>query len=184
MGVIFKVIFVKINDFVGENKIEYGERCFIEWDFGMYIEGEVDVCNLECVFGIVFFGGCWYFGYYVESELVWYYYIKKLYSYLIFFSICVVRLVVNIVVLNLEGVWVIDLCCGIGIVVVEVFFMGINIVGRDINLFVVFGIRKNIVYFGFEGIVIKGLIEEIIENYDVVIIDMLYDLFMYVILED
>lgn len=75
-GATFKVIFVKINDLVGENKIEYGERRLIERDLGMHIEGEADVRNPERVFGIVPLGGRWYFGHYVESEPVWYHHIK------------------------------------------------------------------------------------------------------------
>lgn len=71
------MIFVKINDLVGENKIEYGERRLIERDLGMHIEGEADVRNPERVFGIVPLGGRWYFGHYVESEPVWYHHIKK-----------------------------------------------------------------------------------------------------------
>ena len=48
-GATFKVIFVKINDLVGENKIEYGERRLIERDLGMHIEGEADVRNRACI---------------------------------------------------------------------------------------------------------------------------------------
>ncbi|HDR7795481.1 TRM11 family SAM-dependent methyltransferase [Bacillus cereus group sp. MYBK59-1] len=183
-GASFKVIFVKINDLVGENKIEYGERRLIERDLGMHIEGEADVRNPERVFGIVPLGGRWYFGHYVESEPVWYHHIKKPHSYSTSLSTRVARSVANIAVPNPEGVRAIDPCCGIGTVVVEALSMGINIVGRDINPLVVLGTRKNIAHFGFEGTVTKGPIEEITENYDVAIIDMPYDLFTHATPED
>lgn len=183
-GATFKVIFVKINDLVGENKIEYGDRRLIERDLGMHIEGEADVRNPERVFGIVPLGGRWYFGHYVESDPVWYHHIKKPHSYSTSLSTRVARAVANIAVPNPEGVRAIDPCCGIGTVVVEALSMGINIVGRDINPLVVLGTRKNIAHFGFEGTVTKGPIEEITENYDVAIIDMPYDLFTHATPED
>lgn len=178
-GATFKVIFVKINDLVGENKIEYGERRLIERDLGMHIEGEADVRNPERVFGIVPLGGRWYFGHYVESEPVWYHHIKKPRSYSTSLSTRVARSVANIAVPNPEGVRAIDPCCGIGTVVVEALSMGINIVGRDISPLVAIGARENIAHFGFEGTITKGPIEEITENYDVAIIDMPYDLFTH-----
>lgn len=178
-GATFKVIFVKINDLVGENKIEYGERRLIERDLGMHIEGEADVRNPERVFGIVPLGGRWYFGHYVESEPVWYHHIKKPRSYSTSLSTRVARSVANIAVPNPEGVKAIDPCCGIGTVVVEALSMGINIVGRDISPLVAIGARENIAHFGFEGTITKGPIEEITENYDVAIIDMPYDLFTH-----
>ncbi|WP_369825494.1 TRM11 family methyltransferase, partial [Bacillus sp. S1-R5C1-FB] len=96
----------------------------------------------------------------------------------------VARSVANIAVPNPEGVRAIDPCCGMGTVVVEALWMGINIVGRDINSLVVLGTRKNIAHFGLEGTVTKGPIEEITENYDVAIIYMPYDLFTYATPED
>ncbi|KFN02884.1 methyltransferase domain-containing protein [Bacillus clarus] len=183
-GATFKVIFVKINDLDGENKIEYGERRLIERDIGMHIEGEADVRNPERVFGIVPLGGRWYFGHYMESEAVWYHHIKKPRSYSTSLSTRVARAVANIAVPNPAGVQAIDPCCGIGTVLVEALSMGINIVGRDINPLVVIGSRENIAHFGFEGTVTKGPIQEINENYDVAIIDMPYDLFTHATPED
>ena len=90
------------------------------------------------------------------------------------------RAVANIAVPNPSGVRVIDPCCGIGTVLVEALSMGIDIVGRDINPLVVGGSRENIAYFGLEGVVTLGPISDVVENYDVAIIDMPYNLFTHI----
>ncbi|MGE5626456.1 MAG: TRM11 family SAM-dependent methyltransferase, partial [Actinomycetes bacterium] len=71
-------------------------------------------------------------------------------------------------------------CCGIGTVLVEALSMGIQIEGRDINPFVCVGSRKNIAHFGFDGTVTLGAIAEVTEHYDVVILDMPYNVFTHI----
>ena len=60
--------------------------------------------------------------------------------------------------------------------------MGIDIVGRDINPLVCDGSRENIAYFGLTGDVKKSAIEEIVESYDVAIIDLPYNLYTHAIM--
>ena len=94
------------------------------------------------------------------------------------------RAVANIAVPHPEGVRAIDPCCGIGTVLVEALSMGINIEGRDINPLVVGGSRENIAHFGLVGNVILGPISEVVDDYDVAIIDMPYNLFTHITAED
>lgn len=90
----------------------------------------------------------------------------------------VARAVANIAIPHPKGVRAIDPCCGIGTVLVEALSMGINIVGRDINPRVVLGSRKNIAHFELEGTVEIGPIAEVVDDYDVAIIDMPYNLYI------
>ncbi|GGE56029.1 TRM11 family SAM-dependent methyltransferase [Priestia taiwanensis] len=180
----FKIIFVKINDLDEANKIEYWDRRAMEREIGECIDGEADMHHPDFIFGIVPFGGRWYFGPYMVGEAVWLHHVKKPRSYSTALSTRVARAVANIAVPNPEGVRAIDPCCGIGTVLVEALSMGINIVGRDINPLVVIGSRENIAHFGFEGDVKKGPIQEITETYDVAIIDMPYNLFTHATRED
>lgn len=180
----FKVIFVKINDLVSSEKVEYDQKRQIEREIGMIIEGDADVHQPDFTFGLVPFEGRWYFGKYVKSEAVWLHHLKKPREYSTALSTRVARAVANIAVPEPEGIKAIDPCCGIGTVLVEALSMGIDIVGRDINPLVVLGSRENIAHFGLSGDVDLGPIAEVQEQYDATIIDMPYNLYTHATPED
>lgn len=173
----FKVIFVKLNDLGPDDKISYGEQRAIERELGMHITGEADVHHPEYVFGIVTLGGRWYFGNYLKNTAVWLHHMKKPRNYSIALTTKLARAATNIAIPNPDGIKAIDPCCGIGTVLVEALSMGIDMVGRDINHYIVRGARENLAYFGFEGEVVVGAIANISNHYDVAIIDMPYNLF-------
>ncbi|WP_238988134.1 TRM11 family SAM-dependent methyltransferase [Filibacter tadaridae] len=179
-GATFKV--ASLNTFALDTteKIGHPERRSIEREVGMCIQGDPDFNNPEVVFGVVQLDDQWYFGKLVESEAVWFHHQKKPHMYSTALSTRVARAVANIAVPHPADVRAIDPCCGIGTVLVEGLSMGINIVGRDINPLVVLGSRKNIAYFGLEGEVNLGPIADVVEDYDVAIIDMPYNLFTHI----
>ncbi len=174
-----KVIFLKINDRQGIDKVENNERLQIERAIGSEMQGEFDLHNPNQLYAIVPFKGRWYFGLYTKSEPIWFKHMKKPREYSTALSTRVARSVANIAVPNPEGIIAIDPCCGIGTVLVEALSMGIDIVGRDINPLVCDGSRENIAYFGLTGDVKKSAIEEIVESYDVAIIDLPYNLYTH-----
>ncbi|SDN88897.1 tRNA G10 N-methylase Trm11 [Psychrobacillus sp. OK028] len=174
-----KVIFLKINDRQGTDKIENAERLQIERAIGSDMQGEFDLHHPDQLFAVVPFGGRWYFGLYTKSEPIWFKHIKKPREYSTALSTRVARAVANIAVPHPKGVQAIDPCCGIGTVLVEALSMGIDIVGRDINPLVCQGSRENIAYFGLTGDVRKSAIEDINEMYDVAIIDLPYNLYTH-----
>lgn len=180
----FKVIFVKTNDLDKLNKIRFEERKSIERELGWNINGEADLMEPEIIFGIVPFGGLWYFGKYRKSEPIWLRHQKKPREYSTALSTRVARAVANIAVPNPEGIKAIDPCCGIGTVLVEALSMGIDIVGRDINYLAADGARENIAFFNLEGNVKAGPISAITKNYDVAIIDLPYNLYTSITPED
>lgn len=180
----FKVIFVKTNDLDKLNKIRFEERKSIERELGWNINGEADLMKPEIIFGIVPFGGLWYFGKYRKSEPIWLRHQKKPREYSTALSTRVARAVANIAVPNPEGIKAIDPCCGIGTVLVEALSMGIDIVGRDINYLAADGARENIAFFNLEGNVKAGPISAITKNYDVAIIDLPYNLYTSITPED
>lgn len=175
----FKVIFVKMNDLTSDNKIEYDDRRQIERELGISIEGEADVRNPDVVFGIITLGGRWYFGNYMKSKPIWFEQMKKPKSYSIALSTRVARAVANIAVPHTNGITAIDPCCGVGTVIVEALSMGINIVGRDINHFVVQNTRENLIHFNMSTEVVCGDIADVTEHYDTAIIDMPYNHFSH-----
>lgn len=179
----FKVICLNTIELNSTGKIGHPERRKIEREIGLRVNGEPDLEQPECLFGIVLVDGKWYFGRHLESEAIWFHHQKKPHMYSTALSTRVARTVANIAVPHPEGVRAIDPCCGIGTVLVEALSMGINITGRDINPLVVLGSRKNIAHFGLKGDVVIGPIAEVVDTYDVTIIDMPYNLFTHITAE-
>lgn len=175
----FKVIFVKMNDLAPEDKIEFDEQRVIEREIGIHIEGEADVRRPDHVFGILTWGGRWYFGSYIKSKAVWLTHMRKPRNYSIALSTRVARAVANIAVPVPMQVTAIDPCCGIGTVLVEALSMGIDIVGRDSNPFVVQGTRENLDHFHLQTDVVCGDISEISNHYDAAVVDMPYNHFSH-----
>lgn len=175
----FKVIFSKINDRKAPHTIEYQERREIERAVGWVIEGEADVHHPDHIFGMATVDNRWYFGHYRKSEAVWLKHTKKPREYSTALSTRVARAVANIAVPDPQGVTSIDPCCGIGTVLVEALSMGINMEGRDINPLVVQGSRENIEHFHLQGTVTLGPISDVMECYDVAVIDMPYNLYTH-----
>ncbi|MCI2253366.1 RNA methyltransferase [Domibacillus sp. DTU_2020_1001157_1_SI_ALB_TIR_016] len=175
----FKAIFVKTNDLPPEKKVEYQERLEIERAIGWEIIGEADLKNPDHLFGLVACGGRWYLGRYEKNKRVWMKHIQKPREYSTALSARDARVMANIAVPEPEGIRAVDPCCGIGTVLVEALSMGMDIEGRDINPLVVGGSRENLAYFGLEGCVTLGPIEEVEEHYDVAIIDMPYNLYTH-----
>ncbi|MEK3886640.1 TRM11 family SAM-dependent methyltransferase [Bacillus sp. FSL K6-3431] len=183
-GSTFKVTCMNNNDLDATKRLGHEQRRQIERDIGLQIEGEPDFKQPDNHFGILIFKEHWYFGKYEKSEAVWLQHVKKPRSYSTALSTRVARAVANIAVPEPNGVRAIDPCCGIGTVLVEALSMGIDIVGRDINPLVAIGSRENIAYFGLEGDVTLGPISDVTTNYDVVIIDMPYNLFTHITPEE
>ncbi|ETP69955.1 hypothetical protein G159_04435 [Planococcus glaciei CHR43] len=175
----FKVIFPKINGLAFEDTVDYAEKRDIERQIGFVITGKADVHNPDVTFGLMPFGGRWYFGTYLQSESVWFKHQQKPREYSTALSTKVARAIANIAVPEPAGVKAIDPCCGIGTVLVEALSMGIDIVGRDINPLVVDGSRENIAHFGLTGRVDLGPIADIRQQHDVAIIDMPYNLYTH-----
>lgn len=176
----FKVIFLKINGLASADQASFSEKREVEKQIGWVIEGEADVHQPDMVFGLIPFGGRWYFGKYLQSESVWFKHLKKPHEYSTALSTRVARAVANIAVPAPEGIKAIDPCCGIGTVLVEALSMGIDIVGRDINPLVVHGSRENIAHFDLAGDVEIGAIADVEQHYDAAIIDMPYNLYTHV----
>ena len=168
-----------VNDIAfGETaKLPHAERRHAEREIAFAINGEPELKSPELQFGLLYYAGKWHIGFYTKSESVWLKHVQKPQSYSTALSTRVARAIANIAAPVVENVRIIDPCCGIGTVIVEALSMGMNIVGRDVSPFVCMGSRKNIEHFGYETTITKGPIQEVVEHYDVAIIDLPYNLF-------
>ncbi len=175
----FKVSYVNFKGVTDEEKVTYQMRMKMERDIGWEIPGEFDLHQPDVEFGVIRLHGHMYFGKLVRNEAVWLHHLKKPHSYSTALSTRVARAVSNVAVPDPKGITAIDPCCGIGNVLVEALSMGIDIVGRDINPLVTKGSRKNIAHFGYVGDVRKGAIADVMEHYDVAIIDLPYNIYTH-----
>lgn len=173
----FKVVCMNTITLNSTEKVRFEKRRKCEREIGLRIEGNPDLLHPEIIYGFLELDEHWYFGIYHESESIWFHHQNKPHSYSTALSTRVARAVSNIAVPHPAGLKVIDPCCGIGNVLVEALSMDIDIVGRDINPLVIEPARNNIAYFGFSGEVYPGPIADIVEHYDVAIIDMPYNIF-------
>ncbi|WP_431027730.1 TRM11 family SAM-dependent methyltransferase [Lysinibacillus sp. LZ02] len=172
---------VSLNDVAlgGTAKWAHTKRRATERQLALTIEGEPDLTSPDVIFGVVQIHDTFYFGELVEGKAVWLAHQERPQQYSTALSTKVARALVNIAVPVIEGKRVIDPCCGVGTVLVEALSMGIPIIGRDMNWFVTSGSRKNIAHFGLQGEVQLGPIEDVVERYDVAIIDMPYNVFTH-----
>jgi tRNA G10 N-methylase Trm11 len=170
----FKVLFVENPDKRGE--IPFVERKKIAREIGLQLKGKVDLVHPQMFFAIMPTETGWVFGRYEKSESVWLKNQQKPHQYSTALSTKVARTIVNIAVPDINGVKVIDPCCGIGTVLVEALSMGINIIGSDNNPLVTGRARGNIAHFGYKGKVLLKDMRDIQGYYDIAIIDMPYNL--------
>ncbi|MBM6619531.1 TRM11 family SAM-dependent methyltransferase [Bacillus suaedaesalsae] len=170
----FKTIYVRHDELL--DQIDLKERRRIEREVGMNIPGEVHMETPEQYYGIINFGEKWYVGQYHKNDAVWLKHQNKPNSYSTALNTRVARAVVNIAVPHNTNEKVIDPCCGIGTVLVEGLSMGINIIGSDRNPLILQGTRENIAHFGYETEVLYRDIRDVVNQYDVAIIDMPYNL--------
>lgn len=184
INTLFKTVCLNDMELGNTPKIGHDERRRIERKIGFPIKGEPELDNPEVLIGIIQLDDHWYAGKLTYSSSDWFIHKKKPHMYSTALSTRLARAAVNIAVPHPEGKRVIDPCCGIGTVLVEALSMGIPIDGRDINPLVVSGSRKNIAHFGLEGDVTIGPIAEVTEVYDVAIIDMPYNLFTHITVEE
>lgn len=143
------------------------------------IDAEPDLEKPDVEYALIYMNDRYYFGEMVRGEAVWLHHMQKPEMYSTALSTRVARVVANLAAPQVEGMRVIDPCCGIGTVLVEAMSMGIDIKGRDMNKRVVWGSCINLRHFGYEPNVDIGPIEEAPAGYDVAIVDMPYNLFTH-----
>jgi tRNA G10 N-methylase Trm11 len=170
-SVTFKVSFIECGEY-----LTYEEQRDAERKVGLHIRGKADMRAPDKLFGVARLGDEWVFGACTASEAIWLKHVKKPQNYSTALSARVARAIVNIAVSEPAGTAVIDPCCGMGTVLIEAMSMGIHIVGSDVNPLAVRGARRNLNHYGLNGNVSIADIKDVPGSYDVVILDMPYNI--------
>lgn len=171
----YKVEYLKTDNF----DLDHKERLEKVKEIGSTILGNFKMNNPKELFFLSFFENKWFFGRGIKNDFSWNEHVNKPCSYSNSLSVKLARSLVNIASEGNKELSIIDPCCGVGTVVVEGKFLGLNIVGSDINKKIVEGANINLEHFGFEKIIKVQDIKTINQNYDAAILDIPYGIFSH-----
>jgi len=168
----FKVVFSG-----SDERFTYEEKRQLERMTGGAIRGKADMRAPDAVFGLIRLEGMWYFGPCEDNEGLWLKHQGKPHNYSTALNTRSARAIVNIAAgRQLEGMRMIDPCCGIGTVLIEALSMGIIIEGFDINPLAAQGARQNLAHFGFANCIQLADMRDLKGSYDSAVLDMPYNL--------
>ncbi|HEY8364414.1 MAG TPA: hypothetical protein VIK84_02470 [Haloplasmataceae bacterium] len=168
----YKIIYIKSDD-----DLTYKDRLKALRMIGFSIEGDFKLQNPEIELAFTKFNDKWVFGKYIRNDNAWMLRKQKPFNYSYALDIILAKTIINIAVENKYDLHVVDPCCGIGTVIIEGRFNGVDIKGFDINPNVVRKCNRNLCYFGFEGDVKNQNIKDITEHFDIAIVDLPYGKF-------
>lgn len=160
----------------GDNT-NYADRLKKLKDIGYRIEGTPNYHNPTTSYAMCHYGNYWYFGQVLKNNYAWLKHKEKPQSFSNSINIKIAKALVNIAVKGNCKLNLLDACCGVGTVMLEACFAGINIEGCDINWKVCVKSRENLAYFNYSAPVLRSDIKDITKHYDAAIIDLPYNLF-------
>ncbi|MCU4174677.1 TRM11 family SAM-dependent methyltransferase [Carboxylicivirga sp. N1Y90] len=155
----------------------YADRLSKLKDVGWSIEGDPDYYNPSITYGLCYYKGVWYFGLLIKDTFDWYKHSKKPYSFSNSIGVNIAKALVNIATGGDEEKRLIDACCGVGTILLEACFAGIEIDGCDINWKACRDARKNLSHFDYPSTVFRSDIKDINKQYDAAILDLPYNLY-------
>lgn len=158
---------------------EYAERLEKLKDIGKSIEGSPNYQKPTRTYALCQYKGIWYFGISVKNNIEWHQHKGKPCSYCNSIGINIAKALVNIAAQGKKDKKLIDVCCGVGTIMLEACFAGYNIEGCDINAKICNDARENLSHFNYDANVICSDIKDISKRYDAAIIDLPYNLFSY-----
>ncbi len=157
----------------------YAERLKKLKDIGYSIEGIPDYYYPTITYGLCYYKGVWYFGILIKDNLAWHKHKQKPCSYSNSISTSIAKTLVSIAAKASKEKTLLDVCCGVGTIMLEACFAGYNIEGCDINWKICKDARENLSHFNFAAKVYQTDIKNIGKTYDAAIIDLPYNLFSY-----
>ena len=128
---------------------EYSARLDKLKDIGYIIKGRPDYYNPITTFALCYFGETWYFGTLIKNNFDWHKHNKKPFSYSNSISINIAKALVNIATDGNKESKLLDACCGVGTIMLEACFIGIDIEGCEINWKICRNARENISHFDY-----------------------------------
>ena len=144
------------------------------FNFSDAIEGDFAISNPEIEFILTRIDGVWIFGILTPNQNQWKERRNKPYNYSHALDIRIAKAVLNIGINNNKRVTIIDPCCGIGTVIIEGRFQGLNIEGYEMNPLVKQQCNKNLIFYGFDPSVLKQDFLQTTKHFNLAILDLPY----------
>ncbi|WP_294577980.1 TRM11 family methyltransferase [uncultured Thomasclavelia sp.] len=177
----FKVIYLK-NE---QTHVDYQETLDKCRDISWGIGGSVNMNKPKHIIAITKLDHKWYCGYYHHGIPDWKKHDNKPYTFSNSLDIRLARTLVNLAAKGDKSVSIVDPCCGVGTVVLEGLALKLKIVGFDISRDTSWHARKNLEFYGYDGHLInKKSIHDLVDHYDVAIIDLPYNLYTPITYEE
>lgn len=155
-------------------QIRYHQRLAAMKEICQFIAGEADMQKPNRLLGLTEYEGRWLFGELDPNENSWVSHENKPYSYSFSLNVRTSRAIANVAVGHDRSKKIIDPCCGVGTVVLEVLTIGGNMRGNELNPKVAEKARLNLKAFGYENVIETGDIQDIEESFDTAIVDLPY----------
>ncbi len=156
---------------------EYAERLQKLRDIGYLIEGFPDYYSPTRTYALCYYEGIWCFGVLIKNNIIWHKHKQKPYSYCNSIGISIAKALVNIAAKTNKEKKLLDVCCGVGTIMLEACFAGNNIEGCDINGKICEDARENLSHFNYTANIFHSDIKDISKRYETAIIDLPYNLF-------
>lgn len=170
----FKIIYLK-NPTTHVDYQDSLKKCL---DISWYVDGSVDMVHPRHVIALSKVNNLWLVGDYHHGVPSWQKHDSKPNTFSNSLDIRLARTLINIAGENDKTRTIVDPCCGMGTVVLEGLALGYNICGFDISREISWKARNNLIYFGYDGMLItRGDINQCHHHYDVAIIDIPYNLY-------
>ncbi len=163
--------------FLKYDKIEYKDRLASLRKIGFSIIGDYAMSNYKSDLALTKLNNKWIFGDFIKDDYIWEKRKDKPFDYTNALEIIQARSIVNIAIEDNFATSVVDVCCGIGTVVIEGRDLGIDISGYELNALVASNANANLAHFGYQKDIVNKNMLDITDTYDVAILDMPYGLF-------
>lgn len=169
----FKIEYLVLhNDSTG-----YEERLQKIRDIGHCITGEAQYKNPSITYGLCLVDEKWYFGSIEKNSFDWHKHKQKPLSFSNSLDMSIAKSLLNIASKGYLDSKLLDICCGVGTVLLEGAFAGYNVIGCDINPKIVGYANKNLAHFKYTVPILNMDIKNVDTTFDAAMIDLPYNLF-------
>lgn len=168
----FKVEYIVVDGDV----TTYPDRLEKLKDIGYSIGGAPDYYHPTITYGLCYIEGVWSFGILIKNDFEWMRHKQKPRSFSNSISVHIAKALVNIAAKGDKEKQLLDVCCGVGTIMLEACFAGYSIEGCDMNWKLCANARENLSHFDYTAKVYRSDIMDINMRYDAAIIDLPYNL--------
>lgn len=158
---------------------DFSERQKKSKAVGYCIDAEPNFSTPTITYAIGYYNNVWYFGNLEKANPGWHIHKKKPYSFSNSINMDIAKSLVSLASKGNKATTLLDVCCGVGTVLLEACFSGFDIEGCDINPNSCSYTQKNLAHYNYTAEVHCSDIKDLNKDFDAAIIDLPYNLYSY-----